>query len=108
LSQNQSDGICRRFKLTETPDQTTGRAFSYPYAGKGLRRFRHPPPRSLFREPPTAHRLQPWMVAPARRNSPPELSDSLLNRPRWVNTSVHFGPLSDFELFGPEPVFCIA
>ena len=54
--------------------------------------------RSQFREPPTAHRLQPWMVAPAGRNSPPELSDSLLNRPRWVNNSVHLGSHRRFEL----------
>ena len=33
-SQNQPDGICCRFEITKTPDQATGRAFSFPVAGK--------------------------------------------------------------------------
>ena len=45
----------------------------------------------------TAHRLEPWTVAAARRKSGRELSDSLLNTPRWVNNSVHFGPHSEIE-----------
>jgi len=55
---------------------------------------------SLFRGSHTAHRLQPWTVAVARRKSRPELSDSLLNNPLWVNNSVRLGPHSEIEIVG--------
>jgi len=56
------------------------------------------PRNALFRCSHTAHRLQPWMVAPAGRNSLPELSDSLLNTPRRVNSSVRFGTTNESAL----------
>jgi len=52
---------------------------------------------SLFRGSQTAHRLQPWTVAAARRKSRPELSVSLLNRPRWVNNSVRTAAQTGFR-----------
>jgi len=42
-SQNQSGELSRQLQLTETPGHEHGRAFSYPIATKGLRRFRRPP-----------------------------------------------------------------
>ncbi len=46
-------------QLTRTPDQTTGRAFSYPVGVKGLRPPRRRPSRSLFRDPICRFRKQP-------------------------------------------------
>ena len=51
-------------RLTETPSHAIGWAFSYPYAGKGLRRFRHPPPRSLFRRRDSGGQSQPSRFLP--------------------------------------------
>jgi hypothetical protein len=101
-SQNQSDGICRRLKLTETPDQATGRAFSYPYAEKGFTSFPLPAlalsiPQVRFRGPNAT-----MTVAPARRKTGRELSDSLVNRLKRVNSRVAFGTSSVFELIAHD------
>jgi len=53
---------------------------------------------SLFRGSHTAHRLQPWTVAAARRKTGRELSDSLVNGLKRVNSRVAFGTSSVFEL----------
>jgi len=55
-SQNQPGELFRQSKLTETPDQETGRAFSYLYAVKGLRRTHHHGLRSLFQSASTTSR----------------------------------------------------
>lgn len=55
-SQNQPGELFRQSKLTETPDQKAGRAFSYLYVVKGLRRTRRHGPRSLFQPASTTLR----------------------------------------------------
>jgi hypothetical protein len=46
----------RLIELTRTPDQETGRAFSYPVANQGLRRTRPRGPRSVVQTASTALR----------------------------------------------------
>jgi hypothetical protein len=53
---------------------------------------------SLFRFAHNGVRVLPPRVTLDNRKISPELSNSLFNRPLWVNNPVTLGPRVDFEL----------
>jgi len=59
---------------------------------------------SLFRRSQTGVQSETYTFRLGIRKFGRELSDSLLNRPPWVNNSVHFGRYSEIELVGSEGV----
>ena len=56
-------------------------------------------PNSLFRFAHNGVRVLPLRVTLDNRKISPELSNSLFNRPLWVNNPVTLAPRVDFELF---------